>query len=156
MKSILAAFLLSLAVVPLRADDIADAKAAFKTLQEYEKTDDIRAPGLFATNCVVTVLVTDGTNKRSLVIPDGKFRGMLSNSIARKEGNSDVYEDVKYSQEGSSVRLDCTVLIADSSKRAPLSLLYERDSDGELRIKEMRITRPVDKLESPEDRPNKP
>lgn len=159
MKLILVAVLLSLAITQSRGDDIPDAKAAFATLQEYQKTDDIRSPDLFATNCTVTLAVTDGTNRRTLVVPDGKFRVMLTNAIARKEGNSDVYEDAIYTQEGSSVRMSCTVLFADSGKRGPLTVLYARDSDGKLRIKEMKLTKPVEKLpadEAPENAPKEP
>jgi hypothetical protein len=159
MKPVLIAIFLSLAIPQSGADDIADAKAAFAALQEYQKEVDIRSLDLFATNCTVTLAVTDGTNRRTLVVPDGKFRAMLTNAIARKEGNSDVYEDAIYTQEGSSVRMSCTVLFADSGKRGPLTLLYLRDSDGKLRIKEMKITKPVEKLatdEAPENPSKEP
>ena len=124
--------LLTLAVA--RADDIADAKAAFATMIEYQKSDDVRTLDLFAQDCAVTFTFTDGKATRVVALPTAAFRQMLQKSLDAKQGNQDVYEDVKYTQEGPSVRVDSTIVYHDTGKREPFSVLYVRDN-GAFKIK---------------------
>jgi hypothetical protein len=124
-----------------RADDIGDAKVAFATFVEYQKTDDIRALELFTKNCVVTstYIATDGTTTKSRSLQGDEFRTILAKEIALKRGNEDVYESVKYTQDGSSVRVNAAVLFKKSDRRGSISMLYVRD-EGALKIKELRVT----------------
>ena len=124
-----------------RADDIEDAKVAFATFIEYQKTDDLRALELFTKNCVVTsthVGADDATTK-SRVLQGDEFRALLAKEIALKRGSKDVYENVKYAQDGSAVRVNATVVINESGKRGSISVLYVRE-DGALKIKELKLT----------------
>ena len=126
-----------------RADDVADAKAAFATMVAYQKSDDTRSLDLFAPDCTVTFTLTDGKASKVAVIPPDQFREMLTREIALKHGNPDTYEDVKYTQEGAAVRVTATILYAASGMRGPFSLLYERDKNGVIKVKEMKVTVPV-------------
>jgi uncharacterized protein YceK len=78
--------------------DIRDAKAAFATLVEYQKTDDARSLDLFSQTCPVTFI--NGDTKKTVVWPPDKFRESLKQQIALKNGDKDTYEDVHYSKEG--------------------------------------------------------
>jgi len=122
-----------------RADDIADAKAAFATMLEYQKTDDARTLDLFTPDCPFTVTLTDGKASRTVVVPPELFRKQLTVSIAKKEGNKDIYENVNYAPEAGGVRVTATVLAADTGKRGPFSVLYVRNN-GTLKIKEIKVT----------------
>lgn len=133
----LAIALLTLSIA--RADDIADAKAAFATLLEYQKTDDIRSLELFTEDCAVTFAFTDGVKSREATISSADFREMLKQAIALKQGNRDVYQDVKFTKEQSGVRVTSKILYAESGKRGSFSALYIRDKDS-LKIKEMKVT----------------
>jgi hypothetical protein len=138
---LLFAFALLLAVlVPAWADDIADAKAAFETLQEYQQSDDPRMLDLFAKDVSVTMLVSDGKDVRPTYLPRADFFASLKRELLQKKGNKDVYENVKFVQEGADVRLTTTMLDASTGKRGPVTLLYARDKEGVLRIKEMKVT----------------
>jgi hypothetical protein len=126
-----------------RGDDLADARTAFATMLEYQKTDDPRSPDLFTQDCAVTLFFTDGKSARMAKLPPQAFREMLAKQLKEKRGNKDVYEDVKYGQEGSSVRVTATILYHANGKRGPHSLLYVRDN-GVMKIKEMNVTVFVD------------
>lgn len=139
MKLALSFLTLLVAFSIARADDITDAKAAFATMLAYQKTDDARTLDLFTPDCPFTVTLTDGKATRTVVVPPELFRKQLTVSIAKKEGNKDVYENVKYAAEGSGVRVTATVLAADTGKRGPFSVLYVRDG-GALKIKEIKAT----------------
>ncbi|MDB6173775.1 MAG: hypothetical protein JWL59_3086 [Chthoniobacteraceae bacterium] len=130
-----------------RADDVAEAKVAFATLVDYQKKDDIRTLDLFTQDCAVKFTVTDGKATRAAVIPADVFREMLAKSIALKHGNKDVYEEVKYSQEGVCVRVTSTILYAETGKRGPFSALYVRDK-AVLKIKELNVTLPENAVPS--------
>jgi hypothetical protein len=137
----IALFLLSI----VHADDIGDARVAFAKLVEYQKTDDIRSLDLFAEDCAVTFTFTDGVTSRVSTFPPDAFREMLKQSLALKQGNKDVYEDVKYAQEESGVRVTSNILYAESAKRGPFSALYVRGNGG-WKIKELKLTIPVNAL----------
>ncbi|MDB6155163.1 MAG: hypothetical protein JWL90_3616 [Chthoniobacteraceae bacterium] len=141
MRMLLLSLSLLFAVSGARADDVAEAKVAFATLVDYQKKDDIRTLDLFTQDCAVKFTVTDGKSTRAAVIPADVFREMLAKSIALKHGNKDVYEDVKYSQEGACVRVTSSVLYAETGKHGPFSALYVRDK-GLFKIKELNVTLP--------------
>ena len=150
MKLFLSALITLFSLSIARADDVADAKAAFATMVEYQKTDDPRSLDLFTRDCAVTFIFTDGTTTRAAALPPEAFRQMLTKALAEKKGNKDVYEDVKYTQEGPAVRVNSTVLYADSGKRGPFTLLYVREKSGVLKVKEMKVTVFVPALPPPE------
>ena len=133
------ALLLVLTFSVVGADDIADAKAAFATFMTYQKKDDPRTLGLFTADCPFTVTLTDGKSSRDIVIPAELFRTQLQVTLAKKKGNKDKYEDVKYAAEGGGVRVTATVLSAETGKRGPFSVLYVRDGKA-LKIKEIKAT----------------
>jgi hypothetical protein len=144
MKLLACCALALLASTAARADDIEDAKVAFATFVEYQKTDDFRALDLFTKNCVVTstYIATDGTTMKSRSLQGDEFRTMLAKEIALKRGNKDVYESVKYAQDGSAIRVNAAVLFKESGRRGSISVLYVRD-EGALKIKELKVTVPM-------------
>ena len=138
-------FSLSLALVLLTclvgyADDLADAKKAFQTLLEYQKTDDVRSLDLFATNCTARFILTDGNQSVTNALSGEVFRTELSRQIAKKEGNRDQYDNVEYKVTGNSVVVESDVRFAAPVNRGHLILEYRRDPEGVLRIVEMQIT----------------
>jgi hypothetical protein len=123
------------------ADDLADAKVAFTNLVNYQKSDDLRALDLFSKHCLVTFTITDGKSERIAVIPPDVFRVSLTNEIAQKHGNKDEYEDVKFSNDGFTVKVSATIHYAKSDKREPFFASYGRDvDDGVMRIERIKIT----------------
>ena len=122
-------------------DDIDEVKAAFGTLIEYQKTDDIRSLDLFSTNCPVTLTVIDGSKTSTVTLPPEAFRKLLRQQIALKLGNHDTYEDVKYSEvRGTNVLVTAMVRYADSGKRGPFFALYGRDTYGFYKIQHLKVT----------------
>lgn len=122
------------------ADDLADAKAAFETLKSYQKSDDIRALDLFATNCLVTLTFIQGTNEHQVFVPPDAYREMLKKGIALKQGDNNSYEDVKCSRDGYMVKVTAMIHYADTGRRGPFMAIYGRDDDGILKIKELHVT----------------
>jgi hypothetical protein len=129
-----------LAVLTAKADDIADAKAAFATLLVYQDTDDNRSLDLFAPDCAVTFTFTDGINSKTVPVPTKDFLAMVAHSISLKKGNQDSYEDIKYTPEGNGIRVTSTILYADSGKREPFSALYARDKTGVMKVTDLHVT----------------
>ena len=134
------------AVSVVRADDTAEAKAAFDTFVLYQRTDDERTPDLFAPDVSVTLILDTGKEARDVVLPPEKFRQMVTQEIAKKQGSKDVYEDVKCVQEGDTVKVTSTILYAGSGKRGPFLAIYGRDGAGRFKIKAVKVTIPVDHL----------
>ena len=122
------------------ADDMADAKLAFETLQAYQKTDDIRALDLFATNCIIRLKTINDLEEKTMFIEPAAFREILKDSIAKKEGNLDKYEDVKFSADGFSVKVTAAVIHVGAVKPGSFIASYERDGNGVLKIQELKIT----------------
>ena len=122
------------------ADDMADAKAAFETLQAYQKTDDIRALDLFATNCIIRLKTINDLEEKTMFIEPAAFREILKDSIAKKEGNLDKYEDVEFSADGFSVKVTAAVIHVGTVKPGSFIASYERDGKGVLKIQELKIT----------------
>ena len=122
------------------ADDVADTKKAFAILVEYEKTDNERAPELFAKDCAVTFIFSDGTNEKVIAVPTEVFIDAMKKEIAKKKGSTVAYEEVKYSQEASGIRVTANVHYLKSGRKGPLSVLYRRDDDGILRIHDYKVT----------------
>ena len=122
------------------ADDMADAKMAFETLQAYQKTDDIRALDLFATNCIIRLKTINDQEEKTMFIEPAAFREILKDSIAKKEGNLDKYEDVKFSADGFSVKVTAAVIHVGAVKPGSFIASYERDGNGVLKIQELKIT----------------
>ncbi len=137
--AVILSLLLGFSIQVVRADDIADAKTAFATFLAYQKKDDPRTLGLFTADCPFTVTLTDGKSSRDIVIPAELFRTQLQVTLAKKKGNKDKYEEVKYAAEAGGIRVTATVLSAETSKRGPFSVLYVRDGK-ELKIKEIKAT----------------
>ena len=122
------------------ADDVADTKKAFATLGEYQKTDDDKAPELFSKDCAVTFIFPDGTNEKVIVVPTEVFIDALKKEIAKKKGTTEAYEEIKYSQEASGIRVTANVHYLKSGRKGPFSALYRRDDDGILRIHDFKVT----------------
>lgn len=131
--------------VHLQADDISDAKSTFQTLVEYQKTDDPRSPALFADDCFVKFVHTDGTRTKEKTFNAEQFRDWLGKVLALKQGNTDIYENIEFQQEDQTVKAAGMVYFTGTGLRGPISLLYARDTTGNLRIKEMITTIPVPK-----------
>src|ERR1700722_1412981 len=119
---------------PHATDDMADAKAAFATLLEYEKTDDIRSTNLFSTNFLFTGTVVFRDDKKIVVLPAEAFRKELEKQLALKLGITETYEDVKFSKNGTNVTATGIVCYVGTTNRGPVSFVYGRDSDGILRM----------------------
>ena len=140
MKTLITLLAIALISSTAIADDLADAKKAFATLTEYQKTDDERSPDLFSKDCAVTFAFSDGTNEKAAVIPTEVFIETMKKEIAKKKGSEETYEEVKYLQEASGIRVTATVRYPKSGRKGPFSVLYRRDSDGVLRIHEFKAT----------------
>lgn len=121
-------------------NDLADAKAAFATLLEYQKKDDIRSLDLFSPDCPVTFTVIEGNTQRVVVWQQVDFRASLKEQLSLKLGNRDTYKDVKYSQNGIQVLVSGMVQYADSGKCGPFSVVYGRDGNGLFKIQEFKVT----------------
>ena len=149
VRSRILATLFTVVLLPLlsavcRADDLADAKTLFDTFLQYQKTDDPKALDMFMKDCVVKFTVTDGTHEQSQVIPTKDFLQQISDSIAKKEGDKDKYDNITYKQDGALVRMQCTITYAElGGKQAPFGLAFARDTDGKLKIKEFNATIPI-------------
>lgn len=130
------------------ADDMADAKAAFETLQTYQKADDIRALDLFATNCIIRLKTINDLEEKTMFIEAAAFREILKDSITKKEGNLDKYENVKFSADEFSVKVTAAVIHVGSVKPGSLIASYERDGNGVLKIQELKVTTYVAKPET--------
>jgi len=122
------------------AADIAKVRAAFATLQEYQRTDDLRALDLFMRNGSVTITAIGGTSNKTAVMPVEKFRQVLGQQIAQKQGSNCAYEDVRYVNEGPDVRVTGTIRYTDSDRRAPFSALYRCYGDGVFKIYDLKVT----------------
>jgi hypothetical protein len=124
-----------------KGDDIADAKAAFATMEQYQATDDARSPGLFDPNCAFKFTFTDGTNSRRIEVPPKAFFESLTQQLALKQGNPDKYEDVQYIYaNGFTAEVCGTILYAANGKKEPFKVFYGRDASGVLKIMELDIT----------------
>jgi hypothetical protein len=139
------------------ADDLADAKKAFATFLAYQKSDDPRTMDLYAPDCVITLTKTDGKHSIPIVISGEPWRKVLAAALARKSGNQDTYEDVKFAEIGESVTVTATILYNQNGKRGPFFALYARNKEGLFVIKELKATVPVEHLEvdsrPPDNRP---
>ena len=122
------------------ADDLADAKITFETLQTYQRTDDLRALDLFATNCVIRFRTISAVEDKTVFIQPAAFRDILKDGIAKKAGSQEKYEDVKFSADGFAVKVTATVLHPGDIKPGEFMLSYERDGDGVLKIQELKVT----------------
>ena len=140
MKRLILLFVIALVSSSAIADDLADTKKAFATLVEYQKTDDERTPDLFSKDCAITFVFSDGKNEKTAVVPTEVFIESLKKEIARKAGNPNPYEDVKYSPEDSGIRVTANVHYARSGQKGPFSALYRRSADGVLRIHTFKVT----------------
>jgi len=145
MKTLLALLLLTLVSSSALADDLVDAKAAFATLIQYQKTDDERSPDLFSKDCVITYTRSDGTNEKTTEVPTEVFINGMKKAIAQKKGSQEIHENVKYAQEAGGIRVTADVRRPTPSGSGLLSVLYRRDSDGVLRIHDFRATMYVNK-----------
>ncbi len=87
-----------------------------------------------------------GQGNREITLPADRFREMVKKSLARKEGNSDTYEDIECKQDGDTVKLTCTLIPGKTGERAPLILVYTKDGSGEFKIKAMRLKVPPPKV----------
>lgn len=122
------------------AADIAQVRAAFATLQEYQRTDDLRTLDLFMRNGSVTVTAISTESQKTRVMPVEKFRQLLAQELAEKRGSNCAYEDVRYANEGADVRVTGIIRYTDSDKRAPFSALYRCYGDGVFKIYDLKVT----------------
>lgn len=125
-------------------DDVADAKAAFATMVEYQKTDDIRTTNLYSPDFILTCTLLDvnGKSKKTFALTPEEFHKILMKEIASKRGSTEIYKAVTFSKNGTNVTVTAKVNRAGSTNEVPVSLTYGRDSDGVLRIQTMHITEP--------------
>ncbi len=133
-------------LVSARADGLTEVRRAFDLLVQYQKTDDERSLDLFARDISVTLTLDTGKETRDMTLPADTFRELVSQDIAGKHGNKDTYEDVKYAQQGDTVKVTSTLLHGSSGKRRPFLAIYGKDKAGHFKIKALKLTVPVDKL----------
>jgi TonB family protein len=124
----------------MHENDIESARAAFATLIQFQKTDDIRALDLFSRNCSITFTIIEGKTRRSEIIPADVFRRLIRKAIALKRGSKTIYEDVKFSKEGARVRVTASFRPEDSSDRGRFFAVYGRDDKAILKIQELKLT----------------
>jgi len=122
------------------ADDVADVKAEFNKLIEYQKTDDDRILNLFSVDCSVQITTVEGSVQNTRSIPMDMFRRMLLRANRLKTGSRDKYENVKFGQDGDSIRVRATIVDGISGHRGPFLLRYVRGSDGLMKIKDFQVT----------------
>lgn len=139
MKTLFVLFATTVLSISAFADDIADAKMAFATMVEYQRTDDERSPDLFSKSCIITATLRDGANKKTMVIPLEAFIAQMKAQIAKKVGATEAYEDVKYQQEDSGIRVTAKIRYLQNGRGGPFSMLYRRDEDGVMRIRQLEI-----------------
>ena len=141
MKAFVWFLLLFPALSLFAADDVSDAKTAFETLVQYQTQDDIRALDLFSQHCLVVYKVIDSKPETNTVtIPTDAFRASQKTEIEKKQGNKDEYRNVKYTSDGFSVTVTASLYSPDTGKEAPFLAKYGRDSDGKMKIEEIRMT----------------
>ena len=129
----------------VRADDAADVRKAFDTFVQYTKTDDERTLDLFTPDIAVTFYYDAGRGIHEMTLPTDKFREMVTQSLAKKEGNSDQYENIECNPDGDTVKLTCTLIAGKTGEHAPLNLVYVKDGSGAFKIKAMRLKVPPPK-----------
>jgi hypothetical protein len=123
------------------ADDVSDAKTAFETLIQYQKQDDIRALDLFSQHCLVVYKVIDAKPEtNTIIMPMEAFRASLKTEIDKKQGNKDEYRNIKYTSDGFSVTVTASLYSPDIGKETPFLAKYGRDSEGKMKIEELRVT----------------
>lgn len=122
-----------------RADDVAEVRKAFESFVQYSKTADARLLDAFSPDLSVTQVIDTGKEKQDTVIPAATFLQIVRESIEMKDGSTDAYSDVKYTQEGDTVKVTCTCTPSDD-KPEPFSLVYQKDAAGRFKIKAMRTT----------------
>lgn len=129
-----------------RADDVAEVRRAFDLFVQYQKTDDARILDLFVQDVSVTLTLDTGKETRDMSLPADTFRELVTQDIAKKRGNQDTFEEVKYTEEGDTVKVTSTLLHSGSGKRGPFLAIYGKDASGHFKIKALKVTVPVDKL----------
>jgi len=144
-KSLLIIALLFSGMVAVQADDISDAKAAFQTLIQYQKSDDPNSLGLFTPTCAITYTFTDGTNTKDVPVPMLSYSAMISKAISEKKGNHDTYENPTFTKNGNTVTVNATVMTEDK-KAEPITIVYMRDQNGEMAITQLHVVVPVAQL----------
>ena len=120
-------------------NDVESARAAFATLRQYQKTDDIRVLDLLSRNCSITFTIIGPKIKRTVVVPSDVFRARVRKEIALKRGNNDSYEDVKFSTQGTKVSVTATVRTSRSGDTERFFAAYGRDDKRILKIQELKI-----------------
>ena len=141
MKSLFA-FLLALVMsaATAAADDMEDARKAFATLLEYQKTDDERAPDLYAKDCLIVMTVTAGEKEQSITIPTKDFIDGMKREIAKKKGSRETYDEIRYTKQTTGVKVTANVHNPDQARPLIFTGVYRRGEDGILRLHEYRLT----------------
>jgi hypothetical protein len=139
MRILIALIVTTLLPFSAFADDLSDARKAFETLIEYQRTDDERSPDLFSKRCNIAFVLSDGTNEKTELMSIEAFIEQIKAQLPLKKGATETYEDVKFAQESLGIRVTGNLRYLPTGRKAPFSAVYRRDADGVLRIQEFRI-----------------
>jgi TonB family protein len=123
-----------------REKDIASARAAFATLVQYGNAHDTRFLDLFSRNCSITIIIRGATTTKAVALPFDAFRKFVREGMALKRGGRDIYERVKYSQNGPKVSVTANFHSSNLDERGSLFAVYGRDDKGILKIQELKVT----------------
>jgi hypothetical protein len=130
MKALLAILSFFVIISPTYAEEFLEVKAAFKTYTEYLKTDDERCLDLYLPDVqVVCILTGKGEPSEVTLTPDFFFE-VIRKGIAKKEGSSEVYKDIKVTAEGDRFRINCTIFRGKDGTSAPYVQEYVRAEKG--------------------------
>jgi hypothetical protein len=127
-------------------DNLGDAKAAFQEFVDDHRTHNPRTLDLFLPDCAVTYTYVAGKQTKDVHIPMIKYAAMIDAAYKAKKGTHDQFENPKFTVDGIKVIVTATVLAGDSHREDPLTMVYERDMTGQMSIKVMHVTVPVEKL----------
>ena len=130
-----------------RADDVAEAQRQFDLFRQYARTNDEKLLDLFAADISVTFTVqADMGPALDTTLPAPTFRDTVEQSLARKEGNSNSYKDLKFEQEGDTVKLTCTRVDEKTGFTGPFVAVYGKDEAGQFKMRAMKFTVPPSRV----------
>jgi hypothetical protein len=127
-------------------NNLADAKAAFQDFVEYHRASSPVMMDLFLPDCAVTYTYVAGAQTKTVHIPMIRYAAMIDAANKAKKGTHDQFENPNFAVSGVHVIVTTTVVAADSRRLDALKLVYARDQTGQMSIKEMDVTVPVDQL----------
>jgi hypothetical protein len=139
--------------LPVRADGIADAKAAYQEYVDDQIGDKPESLDHFMPNCAVTYTLTDGTNSKDITIPMLNYAALLEKGFKDKVGTREKFGDPAFTANGNnSVSVTNTVLLTTTNGRhiqESVAMVYLRDIHGRMYIKQLHVTVPKASLPDP-------